>query len=497
MKGINFILLLILIPFFSGCYFSELYYNPSWDDAAPCNQAHPWERAIGVEKAEDCCFPLSELSDQMPLTKLLDIALFNNPRTQRSWQAARAAAFGFRTSLSPYYPTISFVETLEVEDNTVGAFNRANITTTTSGVSAGTTSSTVATLTSELIFSYLLFDFGGRASQMELAAGVLFAANWQHNLDIQQVLLTVLNAYTSYLGNLGLLEANRKNVSDAQQVLKATKAMFNAGLVTKTDVLQAQSNKSKKELALIQADAAENTALGQLAVALGLPPQTRFSVENLPENLPTIDVAGNIEELFEFAKKHRPDLGIALAVIKQQEAQLGIAYSASMPQMSAFGSLNYTHFIHTPRLDGYDNILGLQINAPIFQGFYFVNQQKQIKAQIAEAVAALEVQVSQVALDIIANYYALKAATEEIPTTLDFFYFSEEAYRSLTAQYKIGTASILDLLNAQTNLSDARASVVLARTNWATARANLAFSIGILNDTDVKPVLEKRDNEHP
>ncbi len=485
----EFVSKFLILAFLTSC---ELSYEPTRDQAVPCNQATPWtNRGNGVKKAEPYCFSLSELSQEIPISKILDIALFNNPRTQVSWQAARAAAYGFRASLSPYYPTVTFNETLEVENNTIGAANGVNITTTTSGASAATLGPTVATLTSELIFSYLLFDFGGREAQVEFAGNILFAANWQHNLDIQQVILTVLTAYTSYLNYQGLVEANRQDLKDAEKAVDAAEKMFAAGLVTKTDVLQAKATRSQRQLAVIQSENAESTALGQLAVAMGLPPDTKLSVVNLPQQLPLADISGDIAELFEVAKKHRPDLGIAVAAIREQEAQLKIAISASLPQLSAFGSLNHTHFIHRPRLDGHDNILGLQLNAPIFQGFYFVNQQKQIRAQIAQAAAALDLQVTQVALDILSSYYALKTAVEQIPTTIDFLDFSERAYLGVSAQYKVGTSTIIDVLNALTVLSNARAAIVTARTSWAASRANLAFAVGILNDTDLQEVSVK------
>jgi outer membrane protein TolC len=305
----------------------------------------------------------------------------------------------------------------------------------------------------------------------------------------------VLTAYTSYLANQGLVEANKLDVKDAEEAVKAASAMFAAGLVTRTDVLQAKATLSQRQLALNQAEGAESTSLGQLAVTIGLPPQTKLSVENLPQNLPIAESSGNIGELFELAKKRRPDLGVAAALIKEQEAQLGIAYSASMPTLTAFGTLNHTHFIHSPALDGHDNILGLQFNAPLFQGFYFVNQQKQLRAQIAEAVAALDLQVTQVALDIVTSYYALITAEKQIPTTLDFLEFSQRAYNGIKVQYTVGTSSILDVLNSLTILSDARASVVTARTTWALSRANLAFAVGILNDTDIQETPVKGKEE--
>ena len=41
---------------------------------------------------------------------------------------------------------------------------------------------------------------------------------------MQQVMLSVLNAYTSYIGNKGLVEAYEQDLKDAQVALDASKA---------------------------------------------------------------------------------------------------------------------------------------------------------------------------------------------------------------------------------------------------------------------------------
>ena len=51
--------------------------------------------------------------------------------------------------------------------------------------------------------TYLLLDFGGRNATAELALHTLYSSNWEHDYTMQQVMLSVLNAYTTYIGNKG------------------------------------------------------------------------------------------------------------------------------------------------------------------------------------------------------------------------------------------------------------------------------------------------------
>ena len=101
---------------------------------------------------------------------------------------------------------------------------------------------------------------------------------------MQQVMLSVLTAYTSYIGNKGLVEAYEQDLKDAQVALNATQVMKAAGLATLTDVLLAQSTLEQTRTNLYQAQGSEKTSLGEVLIAVGLPPDSKITVEDLPKN---------------------------------------------------------------------------------------------------------------------------------------------------------------------------------------------------------------------
>lgn len=475
MKPLIFLPALFLL--LSGC---ELCYNPVETDDVPPSPGTVWERnALVVKESVQNPFTDLDLSQEMSLSCLLDIALYNNPSTRASWNAARAAAYGYHVSLSPYYPTINYAATWSVQTS-----KGANLVSSNQGVTSTTSlerrSST--TITNNLSLNYLVLDFGGRSAAAELALQTLFASDWQHNFTMQQVMISVLNAYTAYLGNRALVHAYEQDLHDAKVALEAATVMRGAGLATLTDVLSAQANLEQIRTSLAQAQGAESTSFGELLIAVGLPPDACVSVEDLPQALPVIEISGDICSLLELAKERRPDLGVALAAVKQQEAQLAISYSNGMPTITANASWNQTSFI-SPRIrPGYNETAFLQLNVPVFQGFYFLNQQRQLRAQIEQALANLDVQVAAVEAQVVTNYYALTSAAAALPSSEAAVEYSQRAFRGFVVQYKTGTASILDVLTALTTLSNARSQQVVTRTQWASALANLAFSVGTLEE---------------
>ncbi len=176
---------------------------------------------------------------------------------------------------------------------------------------------------------------------------------------------------------------------------------------------------------------------------------------------------------------------MAIAAIKQQEAQLAISYSNSMPILSATADWNQIRFIAPKKPSGYNEVAFLELNFPIFQGFDYMNQQRQLRAQIEQALAGLDVQVAAVSTQVVYQTTTpLPRRKRLCPLPQQLSSTANAPFRGYVVQYKTGTASILDMLTALTTLSNARSQLVLTRTNkWANSLANLSFSVGMPEDT--------------
>lgn len=487
MKAFNYFrpAVLGLLFLFSSC---DPFYDPICCDDVPASPGSVWDRKkFTVKKTTENPYDAADLSGTMPLSKLLDIALYNNPSTRASWHGARAAAYGYRASLSAYYPAVTYVGSLNAQTNsgTIFASSGSGQGVVTNNVTTPATRSSInsAFIINNINLSYLLLDFGGRDAIADTALQTLYASNWQHDYTMQQVMLSVLNAYVAYIGNKGLVEGYERDLKDAETAVKAAKAMHEAGLATLTDELSAMSSYELIRSNLAQAQGQERTAFGEILIAIGLPPDTPISVDDLPQDLPVVDISGGVSGLLDLAKKKRPDLGIAIAAIKQQEDQLALSYSNSMPIITANANWNQIRSVSPRRPSGYNEIAFLELSAPLFQGFYFMNQQRQLRAQIEQALANLDVQVATVSSQVITSYYAFKAAEAAIPSSEAAVQYSTRAYRGFLLQYKTGTASITDVLTALTALSNARAQMVLIRSQWAGALADLAFAVGVLDES--------------
>lgn len=434
---------------------------------------------------------LEDEADRPPTTtelhpdQLIDIGLSNNPLTRQSWHLARAAGYDLGAAKSALYPTVVGTETITAPSThggpggtavTTGGGSDAIIGTGPRGRGTGD----IPFVTSEISIDYLLLDFGGRCAEIRAAQQALIAADWTHNRVMQTVILNVLNTYYNYNYALGILKAREADLKDSQAGLDAAQQQFEAGIITKLDVLQAQSNTVNVKLQLETARGQVKTTKGQLATALGWPADVEVSVAPLPKDLPLDAMSSDLHELITQAKIERPDLAASYANYRRLQAEVIVAESAGLPTLTLNGSAQRNDFINNSIFNNSSQFVSLSLNVPIFSGWLFENQAASARETAKAAYADWKNRENGVMLDVVINYTNYTVAVVNVGSSEDYLNFATETYEAALAQYKGGIGSYLDVLTAQLTLSQARTQWIAARTQLLTSLAGVAYAVGQL-----------------
>jgi NodT family efflux transporter outer membrane factor (OMF) lipoprotein len=198
----------------------------------------------------------------------------------------------------------------------------------------------------------------------------------------------------------------------------------------------------------------------------------KLSELRLPKNVPVILPSKFVRQ--------RPDVRAAEANMHMAAAQIGIAIGARLPEfnLSGAGGASAYHFeyVFMPGTQFY-NILG-DATTPIFQGFTLLNQQKAAEASFDEAAALYRSTVVQAFQDVADMLRSLQADSESVKAAI---YSEEVAHRQLEilrAELKIGSVSVLMLLNAQNNYMMATVSRIQAEGNQLADVAGLFMALG-------------------
>jgi outer membrane protein TolC len=121
---------------------------------------------------------------------------------------------------------------------------------------------------------------------------------------------------------------------------------------------------------------------------------------------------------------------------------------------------------------------GAQLNWDIFDGLYTKGRIDQAKALQRRAEVDLDDNARRIELDVRTAFSNLVEAREVLESQKKVQEQAEEALRLATVRGQAGTGTQLDVLNAQTALTQARSTQVEALHDYAAAHARLQRAIG-------------------
>lgn len=411
---------------------------------------------------------LESLPSTAPLSlpELTEFALRNNPRTRQAWFAARAAAAGVGIERADLLPQVTGVYAV--------SRNRPVSATT------GAESSWQTRFGPSISLSYVLYDFGVRAHQIEAAEYRSLAANLSQNRVLQDVVLQVEQAYYQLLGLEALVRTNELSLKNSQTALEAVQKRRESGLATVADVYRVETQVAQAQLNLTRSQGDLEKAKGQLAVAVGLPVHSTLRVQTMSDQPQVREMTEAMATLLERAKANRPDLVAAEAQARAARASANATAKAGLPSIEITGSSGHNTF-HDDRPSSTSYALALNLRIPLFSGFRDTYSTRQAEAQAAQAEAARDSLYRQAELDVWQSYYDLRTAATGIASTEAQVKSAEQTAHATLARYQAGFGSILDLITAQQDESSARVQRIQSYLGWFTALARLNFSVG-MND---------------
>ena len=294
------------------------------------------------------------------------------------------------------------------------------------------------------------------------------------------VILAVNRAYFEILESQALVKVAQETVSARQVLTDQVTALANAQLKSQVDVSFAQVNSSEARLLLIRAQDNLKQSYADLTRALGIEnAPVEYQLVNTPQpSAPPLDT----EALVGQAIQNRPEL--ADLRLRYQAAQKFEAAEKDLkrPNVNLFavgGVLPYLD--QNPRVapNAYEGV-ALNIEVPIFNGHLF-----NARAQAAhyEALAAdqrLRDLQQQVEHDVRSAWLTASNAYQRIPVTVQLLGQANLALELAQGRYNLGLASIVEVTQAQLNVTQAQIENVNANYDYQNAWAALQYTLGAL-----------------
>ena len=436
--------------------------------ALPVMAAEALSRAVPVPST--CALPAASLD----LASVVRLALCRHPDTRTAWLNAEAQAARVDAAWVPYRPTV---------DATLGQ---------THGTGDTATPGREDQTSAELSLGWRLYDFGARAAGKAQAERTLEALRATQDATLQLVLQQAVEAYYLWLAADASLVAARESETAATETLRAAGVRQRVGVATREDVLQSQTALSQVRLSVLTKEGEQQVARGRMAIMLGLPAVTPLALAE-PAAIPERPALPALEPFLRAAEQ-RPDVMAQRERVAASEASLAQARASHRPDLRVSASQGWAQ---DNRSDSTGGSVGLRLNVPLYTGGQRAADVRLAEAQLELTRTALEQQQQKVSQEVWEAWQSLRTATASFAATEDLVGAAEESHRAALARYKAGLGDLINVLNAQSTLADARQQFVKARYDWARLRIAVARATGILGLSSLEYTIEDAKNTVP
>src|SRR5579859_1081137 len=327
-----------------------------------------------------------------------------------------------------------------------------------------------------LSFTVDLFDGLRRVQRYRNAAATASAADAGYVNQEYQVTLLTKQAFYNAIANEELVRVAQSQLDRAKQQLQISIDKLHAGSATRSDSLRSTVDYGNARIALLQAQANLATAQANLGRQIGIDSLVRAVPDTALPPMP--DSTG----LRTAAIESSPQVVQAEAQARAMSATVWDQRSQYFPTLSLSYSTSSQGY--TQPWQGFSppnrniNRLSFALSWTILNGFQREQQQTAASVQRDVAQAHAEDVRRQVNASLTQQLAALSTAFEQISIAQDNVAAATEDLRVQNERYRVGAATILDLLTSQAALTQAEVNLVQTRFNYLIARAQVEAVVG-------------------
>jgi outer membrane protein len=303
---------------------------------------------------------------------------------------------------------------------------------------------------------------------------------------VADTLLEVRSVFYRVLLNQAQVNVATQSLILLEQQLTDARHRFNAGTVPQFDVLRAEVEVANARPPLIRAQNDLRLSRETLVRLLALDsptaaPRTEFTPIQFTGQLTYTASNWNLTNSLQQALAHRPELKQAEKQVNVADETIKVDKSGYWPELNLFGGYGIRNRNFNDSIDA--NIHGWNVGASatwsIFDGFLTkgkVQQARAVKSQaeldLADTHRNIELEVRRAYSDYLQALQLLQAQEKTVEQ-------AQESQRLAEARFRAGTGTQLDVLSAQTALTQARSNEVQALYDYNVALATLERATGL------------------
>lgn len=331
-------------------------------------------------------------------------------------------------------------------------------------------------LSSAVTVTQPIFNGGRTTAQVKGAEATVLAGREQLRQTEGQVMLSVIQAYEDVRRDEQALDIRKDNVGVLQRQVNETRARFEVGEVTRTDVAQSEAQLAAAQATLSSAQATLASDRAAYAAVVGQNPA------KLDAEPPFKIFPKSIDEAFDTVEQNNPAIRMADYAEQAAAAQVEQAKAGRMPTLSVQGSYGYEQPISpwAPSQNVRTGQVSVVLNQPLFAGGQIQSQIRQYMEEENADRIQLE-QARRVAIQNVSQAWnALLAARANIVADEEQVRAAQVAFEGTRAEQQVGLRTTLEVLTAQQVLEEAQLSLIGARHDEYVGSATVLNVMGLL-----------------
>lgn len=333
-----------------------------------------------------------------------------------------------------------------------------------------------------------LYAGGGTKARLE-GAEQRVRAGQANLLSVEQTtLLSAAQAYVGVWRDRMLIEEAAANFDRLSRQLKATQRRFELGEVATTDLSQAKARLARADADRDQAranlagsEATYEQVIGPLPDRLSAP----RAITRLPEDL---------EEAYALAQGN-PDIRQARLTLNAAKSDSDVAFAGLLPSVDLVGQLNYADDPNPAFYDQQSAQIGVTLTVPLFQGGAASAKVRESRQTVRQMESRQESVAQQIRRDVRTYWTAIDAANSAVRAYEMEAKSNELALRGVEREANLGLRTVLDVLDAQSDLFQSRSNLVRARASAVNASFHLKAALGQLTVTGLTLPVQPYDAE--
>ena len=299
-----------------------------------------------------------------------------------------------------------------------------------------------------------------------------------------QVLGAVITAYVDTRRDQEALRIRQENVRVLERQLEESKARFDVGEITRTDVAQSESRLASVQSLLQSAQAQLAISRANYLAVVGQNPGELAPEPSLANLLPA-----TVDQAFETAQVDNALIRAAPYTEQASKARVAGARAERMPNIALTARLGYTGAAEPFDSDLYSRNVtaGATITVPLFSGGLTSSRVRQTIERNNVDRIGVETARRAVLQNLTQSWSQLLAARANIGSTDTQVRAARIAAEGTRQEQQVGLRTTLDVLNAEQELRAAELAQVSARHDEYVAAASVLAHMGHLEASYLTP----------